>query len=339
MEVPLGYGRNSVVKPPKRFNIPRTSRGGHRPGRPPKADQERILEKDAWVIAQELRLHPLSQPIGTQFAPYYDRILRGELRAVYDYCDRDAPRFDPSFYELLGFLVTIRFYRVANQILLGIERRGNMGRPRTRDTYTYWYEVIKPDCEAARKFIRTVRKSGRSPTRIQLWTEYVSQPLPIVRYLSLTGKADQQLRLHSLQAPIDEQFRPYLKRILGGDLSAKTDYEEILQRDQNKRDGEQRRLTVEELLKYSESHTRDSVRSRLEAMGCDGRELELLTESSFQLERVNKFRPFGLVTREIFFDLAKTNPLLTPAAVARCYACKIVRISESWASHKNMGRL
>jgi hypothetical protein len=163
--------------------------------------------------------------------------------------------------------------------------------------------------------------------------------LPTVRYAFLAGKADQQLLLHSLQAPIDEQFNPFLERILGGDLTAKMDYEEMLQNKQNKRDGEQRRSTVEELLKWSESHTRDSVRSRFEAMGCDGRELDFLTEGSFQLEQVNKFRPFGLVTREIFFDLAKTNPLLTPAAVARCYACKIVRVSESWASHKNVRRL
>lgn len=328
------------MRPPKHSGIPLSSRGGRRAGRPAKADQERILEKDGWVIAQELCLHPLRQPVDAQFAPYYERILKGELRAIDDYCERNAPRLDASFHELLGFLVTIRFYGVVNQVLSGVERRGSMmGWPSDRDTYDYWYKEIKPSCETARQFIRNARSSGRSTTRKQLWREYVLQPLPTVRYAFLAGRADQQLLLHSLQAPIDEQFRPFLERVLNGDLSAKTDYEELLQKEQNKRDGEQRRLAAEGLLEWSESHTKDSVRSRLEAMGCDGRELDLLAEGSFQMERVNKFRPFGLVTREIFSDLAKTNPLLTPAAVARCYACKIVRMSESWASHKDVRRL
>lgn len=327
------------MKASKRLSTSHVLRNERRRGRRPKADQERILEEHGWLIAQELGLHPLRQPIDTQFAPYYERILNGELRAIYDYCDRNAPRFDPSFYELLGFLVTIRFYSVANQLLSDIERRGSMSRPSNRDVYAYWYNELKPLCEAARHFIRDARKSGRRASREQLWCEYVLQPLPIARYVFLTGKADQQLLLHSLQAPIDDQFRPFLERILGGDLRAKTDYEEMLQNEQNKHDAELRRSAGEELLKWSESHTRESVRARLEAMGCHGRELDLLTESSFHLDEVNKFRPFGLVTHDIFFHLAQTNPLLTPATVARHFACKIVRVSESWASHKNVGKL
>jgi len=56
-----------------------------RRGRPLRASQELILETDAWVIVQELHLRPLRQPIGIQFAPYYDRILKGDLRAIYEY--------------------------------------------------------------------------------------------------------------------------------------------------------------------------------------------------------------------------------------------------------------
>jgi hypothetical protein len=97
---------------------------------------------------------------------------------------------------------------------------------------------------------------------------------------------------------------------------------------------------VEELLKWGESHTKDQVRARLKTVGCRGQELHLLQESSFLLDGINKFRPFGLVTREIFFALAVTKPFpLTPAAVARRYACKIVRHSESWASHKDVRKL
>jgi hypothetical protein len=319
----------------------RSSRGKYRCGRPSKNDQQRILEQDGGHIAEMLRLHTFRQPVDPQFKPYYERILGGDLRAIVDYCDRNAAQkdLDASFYELLGRLVTMRSYRAVKQVLLEIERRGTIGWPSNRDTYDYWYKEIKPACEEARKFIRTVRKSDPRANRIQLWREYVLQPLPTVRYLSLAGRADQQLLLHSLHGAIDEQFRPYLERILSGDLSAKADYEEALQKEQNKRDGELRRSAVEELLEWSNSHTESSVRLRLKAIGCHGRELDLLTKSSFHLDRVNKFRPFGLVTREIFFDLAQTNPLLTPAAVARRYACKIVRVSESWASHKDVRKL
>jgi hypothetical protein len=285
-----------------------------------------------------LNLHLLRQPVDPQFKPYYERILGGNLGAIADYCDRNAAQkdLDGSFYELVGRLVPLRCYRAVNQILLDIERRRAIGWPSERDTYEYWYKTIKPVCDTARQFIRCRRNSGGNPNREDLWREYVLQPLPIARYLFLVEKADQQLVLHDLHAPIDEQFRPYLERILSGAPGAKADYEEMLQEEQNKRDGASRRSTVEELLKWSESSTKDSTRSRLEALGCHGRDLELLKVSSFHLDRVNKFRPFGLVTREIFFDLAQTNPLLTPAAVARRYACKIVRHSESWASHKDV---
>jgi len=303
-------------------------------------DHERILEDDGLAIAQELLLHPLRQPVDPQFAPYYDRFLKGEVKAIHAYCERNAPRLGASFYELLGFLVTIRFYRAANQILLNIEKHGSrMGWPSERDTYEHWYKIIKPVCDTARQFIRGKRSSGQKVNRDHLWREYVLQPLQIVRYGSLVGKADEQLLLYSLNAPVDEEFVPYLERIRNGNLSAKADYEEMLQKQQNKRHGEMRGSAVEELLKWTESHAEDSVSSRLGAMGCSGRELALLKESSFHLDRINKFRPFGLVTPEIFSDLAQTKPaVLTPASVARRYACKIVRHSESWASHKNVGK-
>ncbi|MFZ1973085.1 MAG: hypothetical protein WAU89_09580 [Candidatus Acidiferrales bacterium] len=68
-------------------------------------------------------------------------------------------------------------------------------------------------------------------------------------------------------------------------------------------------------------------------------------ESSF-ITMVNEFGGFGLVPKEIFFDLALTQVVsdhrvfrLTPAQVARKYACRITGISESTASHyKNVGK-
>jgi hypothetical protein len=165
-----------------------------------------------------LNLHLLRQPIDPQFKPYYERILGGDLGAIADYGDRNAARkdLDGSFYELIGRLVRFRSYRAVNQVLLDIERRGAIGWPSERDTYKYWYKAIKPLCDTARQFIRAERKSGRNASREQLWREYVLQPLPTARYLFLVGKADQQLLLHDLHAPIDEQFRPILSAFWAG---------------------------------------------------------------------------------------------------------------------------
>ena len=145
------------MKARKRLKPSHVLQNERRRGRRPKADHERILDEHGLLIAQELRVHPLRQPIDTQFAPYYDRILNGELRGIYDYWDRNAPRLEPSFYELLGFLVTIRFYSVANQVLSVIER-GDMGRPSKRDVYAYWYNDLKPRCETARPFVEISTK-------------------------------------------------------------------------------------------------------------------------------------------------------------------------------------
>jgi len=259
----------------------RSLRGKSRRGRPSKTDLRRILEQDGGHIVEMLNLHLLRQPVDPQFKPYYERVLGGDLGAIADYCDRNAAQkdLDGSFYELVGRLVGVRCYRAVNQVLLDIERRGATGWPNNRDTYEYWYKVIKPACEAARQFVRAVRKSGKSVNREGLWHEYVRQPLPAVRYAFLARKADQQLMHQDIDySRIDEKVEPYLERIFSGGVGAKTNYEEMFQKERNERDGELRRSAVEELLEWSESHTRGSVRLRLEAIGCRGRELNLLTE-------------------------------------------------------------
>lgn len=61
-----------------------------------------------------------------------------------------------------------------------------------------------------------------------------------------------------------------------------------------------------------------------------------LTESNLLLKSVKEFSRWGFVTREIFWSLASTQPTLTPATIARRYACKIADVSESWASRKTV---
>jgi hypothetical protein len=66
----------------------------------------------------------------------------------------------------------------------------------------------------------------------------------------------------------------------------------------------------------------------------------LSNTNSSLIRSVNEYGSFGLVSKEIFFDLALTHVRagrrgfrLTPAQVARRYACRITSISESTASH------
>ncbi|MBZ5701008.1 MAG: hypothetical protein LAN84_04105 [Acidobacteriia bacterium] len=275
-------------------------------GRPPKAEQKRVLQEDGWFIAREFSSHPLRSPVDVRFRPFYERILKGDLQAIEDYLDENVDRsnLDTSFYELVGRLTEIRrFAVVADQILKDFERRDLL--PSDRDVYRHWYRALKPLCLQARQFIRVARASCPTVSRGKLWRDYVLQPLPTVRYIRFAGNAD----------------------------------EERLQDEENKRHKELRRLAGVELLAWSESQTIDSIRSQLEALGCHGRELNILTQSRFHQGQVDRFRPFNLVPREIFLDLAKTTPgPLTPAFVARHYACRIARISEGTASHKAVGK-
>ncbi len=282
-----------------------------RRGRPSKSSQRQILELGGEPISREFRFRPLRRPVDVQFQPYYERILNSDLSAIGDYVDRNAARrhLDPSFYELLGRLATIRFYAAADRVLADIEWRGNIGSVTNTQAYAYWYRVLLPLCQRARQFIREAHASSPNATRAQLWRDYVFQPFPSIRYALLA------------------------------ELTAK----KMLQGQADGRDQRLRNEAVEDLLAWAEDHTVQSARSYLSGLGCHGKELEALTESKFHLENTNKFSPFHLVSHAVFSDLALTRTererrhfLLTPATVARRYAAKIVRVSESWASRRNV---
>jgi hypothetical protein len=257
-------------------------------GRMSGSEQQRILREHGWIISKEFRFHPLRKPVDPTFAPYYERILDGDPRAVLDYLDTNVPRkqLDASFYEVVGRLETMRFYSVANQILKDIERRGVIGWPTKRDSYRRWYAAILPFCQRARDFIRKAYRVSPPENREALWQSYVFQPLPDVRFISFRGQPN----------------------------------EDSLQKEENAQHQQARRNTIEELLTWSESLQKPSL-----------------------IDAVQKFSPWGFVPKEVFFDLAQTQIRLgrrvfswRPAQIARRCACRIVDISESTASHRNV---
>lgn len=105
-----------------------------------------VLELGAEPISREFRILPLGRPVDVQFAPYYERILKGDLSAIAEYIDKNpASRdLDSSFYELLGRLATIRFYAAADLVLADIKRRGNIGSVTDDQADAYWYKRLGP---------------------------------------------------------------------------------------------------------------------------------------------------------------------------------------------------
>jgi hypothetical protein len=159
-----------VTKSPRRQTQQESRRG-----RPKKAEERRILaEQGAW-LAHELKSHPLRPPVDPQFAPYYHETLEGNAQAILQYCDKYWEQGDlaDSFYEILGRLFTLKFYRVAGTILSNIERRRVAGWPSKQRTYNWWYRKLKNNCDSARDFLRTALKSDPYRTRGQLWDDYL----------------------------------------------------------------------------------------------------------------------------------------------------------------------
>lgn len=201
-----------------------------RPGRRSKAEKKSILTDHGWPVVEELRAHPLRQPVDVGFEPYYQRAAGGDLAAILEYCEanRTSARLDASFYELLGRLATLRFYRAADQLLCDIERRESY--PTAVDAARYRYEQLKPLCDQARHFAINERNDRSRIDLEELWRKYAFQPLQKVRFAKFAGDPD----------------------------------EERLQNEENARQQQIRRRAIEELLAWSQTEPRPRVTSQID---------------------------------------------------------------------------
>lgn len=241
----------TIVKIRKKHSTPSNDVALRRLGRPSKADRDRILRQPQHWIAREFGPRVMRQPVDVQFKPYYDRFLQGNLQAIVDYCDRNAPRLnDASFYELMGRLFFLQFYQGVKQVLSDIARSAATGWIKKRETYEYWYKRLLPLCQKARQFIEEAHASCPDAKRDKLWRDYILRPLPPVYYKHLAGLADE-------------------------DRAGLSDHE--LQKEANDLDQERRRSAIEWFLAGAESLTEDSVRSYFRGLGCRGKQLEQMT--------------------------------------------------------------
>lgn len=167
-------------------------------GRPSKAREQGVLANQGGKLAEILGSQPLRQPIDPNFAPYYERFLQGDARAIIEYCDSHWERedFAGSFFEFVGRLVLLRFHKFADIILGKIEQRGVAGLPGDRKRYESRQGRLKPLCVAARVFIRNVRKSQPGVTREQLWNSYI---LPRIEKVRIPRKKTRKERLERVR--------------------------------------------------------------------------------------------------------------------------------------------
>ncbi len=274
-----------------------------------KAARDQLLKASCSALVEQFELCRMREPIDAQFAPYYERFLRCDFRAIIRYRAERCREEDvaTSFYEFLGRLVTLRFYEVADVILSNIEQRGAISWPSTSEAFNYWYNALRPLCEQARLFIRASHRLAGRKVREKLWRGYLLQPLQDARFSSLKG--------HPNEASLQVQ--------------------------ENVRQQSVRRRAVQSLLEVSETENVEFVRSGLRGLGMDGSKLEKQVTRSYHLAQIKSFARLNLVTREVFFRLAKTKGNLgrggfafAPSQVARFFACRILGISESTSSHQ-----
>ena len=149
-----------------------------KPGRPSKASQEQILKQDAGKIAEYFLSDPLREPVDTRFDPYYRRILKGDLAAVWDYYGTGGV-LENSFFELIGRLVPLQSFDAAKQIISAVQRLLDgcdsvRGDPKFPDwlIYEHTYDLLLPLCQVARRFIQKKYKVDPWAEPEEVWNEY-----------------------------------------------------------------------------------------------------------------------------------------------------------------------
>lgn len=169
------HSRNS------RASASRNTKSRHRKsvrGRRSKEQEQEILNTHGAKLAEIFRKEPLRDPVDPTFTPYYQRVLQGDVRAISEYCDAHWEKgdCDSSFFEFLGRLFAVKFYKISAGILRNIERRGVLGFVNQRTVFDSWYQRLKPRCDEARQFARAYQKSTGNWKRGQLWDSYISKP-------------------------------------------------------------------------------------------------------------------------------------------------------------------
>jgi hypothetical protein len=147
-------------------------------------------------------------PIPESFRPFYERALKGDLKALVEYYEKSWWRADlgSAFYQCLGYLAArglTEHIKVARRVqTINKSRRGaSIQGAAKRAIYEYWKKVfIRPDrakweqmfnekmvdrpAYDIRDWLRErrqiLRASGKTKSRENLWDEYASENLPLL---------------------------------------------------------------------------------------------------------------------------------------------------------------
>lgn len=166
----------------------------------------KILREGGPYLANAFRYEPLRMPVDPQFAPYYEQVLLGHAEAILRYCDQhwEQGNLGSSFFEMVGRLYLLKFYRAADVILGNIAGRRNPGWPSAQSTYGHWYQKLKALCVPTRKWIKIESTLIVNPHKKReiLWGMYIARP-----GWNLTSKrdcADHKTRQESIKDCLDE---------------------------------------------------------------------------------------------------------------------------------------
>ena len=152
--------------------------------------------------AHPLAARPAQSRLDERFAPYYERVLSGDVEALVGYYKEFGwvePDLGSAFYECLGYFATSPYpahHSVVRKILkLGVPLDTTVAKKRI---YKSWADTILPMAQAAKKCIRQARKNQEDLSRNQLWRAYWCEEVPDL-------KPDQQRkRREQLSRVFDE---------------------------------------------------------------------------------------------------------------------------------------
>ena len=265
-----------------------------RRGRPSNAVKDRILREPSTVLADEFRLYPLRAPVDTRFLPYHEQMLKGNANAILDY-----------------------YLASHGTRELGASFHELLGR-----LFTVRYFRI------ADTILSEIERRGvwYAPSALDSYRYWYKRLKPLCEKAQAFIRAAYGKNYAGDRETLWKNYvfqpLPNVRFIIFRGVPD----EDTLQQRENADQQKKRRSDLEELIRWCETP----------------RKMRLADEPKkpalFQV--VNALSPYGLVPKDVFFDLALSKMreaeriiLLSPAKVARRYACKIAGISESTASH------
>jgi hypothetical protein len=219
------------------------------------------------------------------FAPFYQRAISGDLRALVDFYRTRGSNPSAAFYQCIGFLAACGSAEEAKTVqkIISINRRGGPQRSgsATAESVRNWEKLLLPPAQLAASWISQQRMKSSANNRLplnreRLWQEYLDQNL---------HPATQGIRQH-IESGIEAQER------------------------------------IQPLYRISDSA--NSSRKQLRPLDLSPGEIKA-GKRGIRKHITEIGLAHGTIPRELFLELARTAPArLSPSVAVRRFARKLV---------------